>query len=217
MAKLTQKHPYLWRSPQKSLNPKRNIFFSILTPGLAESVEGLNSSLALAAGDLWPKKGGPTYWRARSLKGWTVTVNSGGVSLFTCRNLNGLTLLVQLKVTCLLRLIKHVIWIMYMSVIFWVEFLLRNIKVWIFSTQVYNLADIHVSRQQQSTKIIPRFLKSDSRSYHLGEEVIALSYWGVSESATKGWGWVKILQKHVDDSCGRSVGAHRFFVDYLCC
>jgi len=26
---------------------------------LAESVEGLNSSLALAAGNLWPKKGRP--------------------------------------------------------------------------------------------------------------------------------------------------------------
>jgi len=29
------------------------------TGRLAESVDGLNSSLALAAGDLWPKKGQP--------------------------------------------------------------------------------------------------------------------------------------------------------------
>jgi len=29
------------------------------TRTLAESVEGLNSSLALAAGDLWPKMGRP--------------------------------------------------------------------------------------------------------------------------------------------------------------
>jgi len=29
------------------------------TTRLAESIEGLNSSLALAAGDLWPKKGRP--------------------------------------------------------------------------------------------------------------------------------------------------------------
>jgi len=29
------------------------------TRRLAESVEGLNSSLALTAGDLWPKKGRP--------------------------------------------------------------------------------------------------------------------------------------------------------------
>jgi len=28
MAKITQKHPYLWRSPQKNSNPKRtNCFF----------------------------------------------------------------------------------------------------------------------------------------------------------------------------------------------
>jgi len=27
MAKITQKHPYFWRSPQKSLNPKRKMFF----------------------------------------------------------------------------------------------------------------------------------------------------------------------------------------------
>jgi len=39
------------------------------TRRLAESVEGLNSSLALVAGDLWPKKGEPTYWLVRSLKG----------------------------------------------------------------------------------------------------------------------------------------------------
>jgi len=33
------------------------------TRRLAESVEGLNSSLALAAGDLWPRKGAPICWR----------------------------------------------------------------------------------------------------------------------------------------------------------
>jgi len=37
------------------------------TRRLAESVEGLSSFLALAAGDLWPKKCGPIYWPARSL------------------------------------------------------------------------------------------------------------------------------------------------------
>jgi len=31
-------------------------FFSMSARRLAESVEGLNSSLALAAGNLWPKK-----------------------------------------------------------------------------------------------------------------------------------------------------------------
>jgi len=44
------------RKPQTE-NKKR--FFSMSTRRLAESVEGLNSSLALAAGDLWPKKRRP--------------------------------------------------------------------------------------------------------------------------------------------------------------
>jgi len=39
------------------------------TRRLAESIEGLNNSLVLAAGDLWPKKGATICWRARSLKG----------------------------------------------------------------------------------------------------------------------------------------------------
>jgi len=62
------KKTYLLRSPQKT-NPKRKMFFLMSTRRLAESVEGLNSSLALAAGDLWPKKGVPVCWRVRSLKG----------------------------------------------------------------------------------------------------------------------------------------------------
>jgi len=37
----------------------KNVFFSMLTRRLAESVEGLKSSLPLAAGNLWPKKGRP--------------------------------------------------------------------------------------------------------------------------------------------------------------
>jgi len=36
------------------------------TRRLAESVEDLNSSLALAVGDLWPNKGAPICWRVRS-------------------------------------------------------------------------------------------------------------------------------------------------------
>jgi len=65
MAKITQNTPTCDVSPQK-LKPKTKNFFLILTPRLAESVEGLNSSLALATGDLWPKKGGPIYWLALS-------------------------------------------------------------------------------------------------------------------------------------------------------
>jgi len=60
MDKITQKHPYLRRSPQETWKAKRKMLFSMSTKRLAESVEGLNSSLA--AGDLWPKKGAPTYW-----------------------------------------------------------------------------------------------------------------------------------------------------------
>ena len=36
---------------------KEKIIFSISTRRLAESVKGLNSSLALAADNFWPKKG----------------------------------------------------------------------------------------------------------------------------------------------------------------
>jgi len=67
IAKITQKHPYLWRSPQKTSNSKWKTFLSMSTRRLAQSVEVLNSSLA--AGDLWPKKGAPICWRAQSLKG----------------------------------------------------------------------------------------------------------------------------------------------------
>jgi len=54
-----------------SRNPhrKRKIVFSMSTRKLAESVEGLNSSLALAAGDLWAKKCEPIHGLARSLEG----------------------------------------------------------------------------------------------------------------------------------------------------
>ena len=44
-------------SPPENPHRKRKTFFSMSTRRLAESVEGLNSSLALVAGDLWPKKG----------------------------------------------------------------------------------------------------------------------------------------------------------------
>ena len=52
MAKITQKHPYLWHIPQKSQTENKKCFFSMSTRRHAESVEGLNSRLALAAGDL---------------------------------------------------------------------------------------------------------------------------------------------------------------------
>jgi len=51
MAKITQKRPYLWRTPRKA-QTQNKIFFSILTTRFAESVEGLNSSLAQLPGEL---------------------------------------------------------------------------------------------------------------------------------------------------------------------
>ena len=52
-------------------NEKR--FFSISTRRLAESVEGLNSSLALAAGNFWPRKGPPiTAVKGLRLHGFSV-------------------------------------------------------------------------------------------------------------------------------------------------
>ena len=43
--------------PNKRQTKNKKHFFSMSTRRLDEFVEGLNSSLALAAGDLWPKKG----------------------------------------------------------------------------------------------------------------------------------------------------------------
>jgi len=46
MAKIMQKTPLLVMFPPEKLNPQMKNFFPILTPRLAESVKGLNSSLA---------------------------------------------------------------------------------------------------------------------------------------------------------------------------
>jgi len=48
----SQKHPHLWRSSRKPPTENKNIFFWISTTRLAESVEGLNSSLAQSLGEL---------------------------------------------------------------------------------------------------------------------------------------------------------------------
>jgi len=55
-----RKHPHLRRSHREpqTQNWKKLLFFSTETKRLPESIEGLNSSLALAAGDLWPKSAG---------------------------------------------------------------------------------------------------------------------------------------------------------------
>jgi len=54
-----QNMPSLWRHLQKTPTENEKRFFSMSTRRLAEAVKGLNSSLALAAGNLWPKKDRP--------------------------------------------------------------------------------------------------------------------------------------------------------------
>jgi len=68
MAEMTQKHLYLWRSPRKAQTQNKKIF-SILTTRVVASVEGLNSSLALVVGELWPKECWPRSWPFRNVKG----------------------------------------------------------------------------------------------------------------------------------------------------
>jgi len=60
--------PSLWRHQQKTPNPNQ-IFFKIETGRLAKSVDDLNTFLALATGDLWPKKCRPLKWPGWALKG----------------------------------------------------------------------------------------------------------------------------------------------------
>ena len=47
-----QNTPSLWRHLQKSPHRKRKTFFSILNRRLAESVDGLDNSLAQSPGEL---------------------------------------------------------------------------------------------------------------------------------------------------------------------
>ena len=53
------KIPPLVMFPPENAKPKTKKFFSMSPRRLPESVEGLNSSLGLAARDLWPKKSEP--------------------------------------------------------------------------------------------------------------------------------------------------------------
>ena len=53
-----KKHPHFVRSSQENSKSKSKKYFLIETRQLAASVEGLNTSLATAAGELWPKSAG---------------------------------------------------------------------------------------------------------------------------------------------------------------
>ena len=64
------KNTPLMTFPPENPYRKRKIFFSILTTGLAESVEGLNSSLAQSPGELYDCKALHETWFSQDLKGW---------------------------------------------------------------------------------------------------------------------------------------------------
>jgi len=63
------KHVLFVTSPPENLPPKPKIVFFILTKRLAESVEGLNSSLAQSPDELSDCKVLQEKWRTRDLKG----------------------------------------------------------------------------------------------------------------------------------------------------
>ena len=70
MAKITQKHPYLWRSPQKTLNPKRKKFFfdfDSKTCGIRRGFEQLSSS---SGWRFMAKKGGANMLARAIVKGF---------------------------------------------------------------------------------------------------------------------------------------------------
>jgi len=62
------KTPPLVTFPQETLNPILKTIFWLAITRLAESVEGLNNSLAAAVGELWPKECRPLQWPARALQ-----------------------------------------------------------------------------------------------------------------------------------------------------
>jgi len=54
-------------SSQENSKPKTEFSFSVETISLAESAVGLNTSLALEAGELWPKEYRPLQWPGQVL------------------------------------------------------------------------------------------------------------------------------------------------------
>jgi len=68
-AKRSRKYTVIVTSSAENHTPKTKTFFSISTRRLAESVDGLNSSLAQSTGELWRCKALQKKWRTRDLKG----------------------------------------------------------------------------------------------------------------------------------------------------
>jgi len=69
-------HSLILTSPPETPHQKQKTFFSMSTRRLAESVDGLNSSLSLAAGDLWPQKSRSIA----AIKGWPFNAHAGHLS-----------------------------------------------------------------------------------------------------------------------------------------
>ena len=69
MAKITQKHPYLWRSPPEKLKPKTKTFLFYFDYEIFWIWRGLNSSLAQSPGALQDCKALQEKWRTQDLKG----------------------------------------------------------------------------------------------------------------------------------------------------
>jgi len=69
VAKKSQNTPTCSGPPSEPHTENEKRFFSILSRRLAESVDGLDSSLTQSPGELWPKECEPIYGLSRSLKG----------------------------------------------------------------------------------------------------------------------------------------------------
>jgi len=80
-----QNMPSLWRHLQKTPTENEKLFFSMSTRRLAESVKGLNSSLALAASNLWPKKGQPIAV-LKGLRGLYLDITNLNCKLHLCNS-----------------------------------------------------------------------------------------------------------------------------------
>jgi len=65
-----RKRPHFASLSQANPSPESKKFFLIKPKSLPASVEGLNTSLAAAAGVLLPKNREPTYWLWWALKGF---------------------------------------------------------------------------------------------------------------------------------------------------
>jgi len=69
LARTSRKHAPIMMLPTENIKPKTKLFFSISSRRFAESVDGLNSSLAQSAGELWRCKAWTKKWPAQDIEG----------------------------------------------------------------------------------------------------------------------------------------------------